>query len=64
MFMSDDDAIRIGEPERLQQDRIHDGKDRGVRANAERQRGDCCERERRTLREHSQRMTRVLQEGF
>ncbi len=53
------DAVRIGEGERLQQNGIDDGKNRGGSANAKR---ECCQRgcgEPRIFAQHSQRVPQI-----
>jgi hypothetical protein len=60
----DDEAIGIGIRQRSPEYAVGDGKDRGVEADAERQRGESRERERRIAPHQPQRVSHVLSEGF
>ena len=63
-FMKTTTRSGVGERHRLQQHRVDDRKDRGVGADAERERGDGRQRERRALAEHAQRVLQVPDECF
>ena len=56
-------AIGIGKRYRPEENGVDDGEDGGVRADAERERGDGGSREAAALPEHSQRLLQVLEEG-
>ncbi len=57
-----DETIRIGIRKRTQQDGVHDGEDRGVRADAERQREDGRGGEAGCAPQHAQAVADVLAE--
>ena len=59
-----DEAIGIGIRERTPEHAVGDGENRGVEADAERERGEGGEGERRIAPQQSQRVTHVLCEGF
>ena len=60
----DHGPLGIGERQRAQQDGVHHGKDRGGRSDTERDRRHDGHRERRRLRERSQRKPDVVQHGL
>jgi hypothetical protein len=57
-----DDAVRIRRRHRLQQNGVDDGKNGRVRADAERQRGDGRQRERRRLHQRANRVSKISQQ--
>ena len=60
----DDEAIGIGIRQRTPEHAVGDGEDRGVEADAERERGEGGDGERRIAPHQSQRVTHVLRERF
>ena len=56
----DDEAIGIGIRQRTPEHAVGDGENRGVEADAERERGEGGEGERRIAPHQSQRVTHVL----
>ncbi len=63
-FTDHDDARGIAIRQRPQQHRIHDAKDRRRRANSERQRQHCSNREAGLLAQHPERESQVLPHRF
>ena len=59
-----DEAIGIGIRQRTPEHAVGDGENRGVEADAERERGEGGEGERRIAPHQSQRVTHVLRERF
>ena len=59
-----DEPVGVGERERLEQDRVHHREDRGVGADAERERGDGGEGEAGAAAQRAQRVTQVFAEAF
>jgi hypothetical protein len=57
-------AIGVGDADGLQQNCIDDGENRRVRADAEGERRDGRQRERRALREHAEGVLQVSDECF
>ena len=58
------DVVRLRERQRLQQHRADDREDRGIGADAERQRRDRRGREHAVLAKHPERVSEILQEQF
>lgn len=56
------DPVRVRVRERLEQHRVHDREDRGVRPDAQRQRRNGGEREAWILHEHVQRVFEIVEE--
>ena len=59
-FAHRDETIGVGQMQRRQEHRIYHAEDRGVRADAERQRGDRDEREQRCAPERSRGESQIL----
>ena len=54
----------LGKRQRLEQQRVDDGEDRGVDADADGQRDEGDEREARRLAQHAERVAQVADEGL
>ena len=59
-----DQAIRLPVGERIEQHAIHHGKQRGIRADAERQRENRNRRKARRFGYHAEAVTNILQKGI
>jgi hypothetical protein len=60
----DHELLGVRDRQRAQQERVDEGKDRRVRADAKRERGDDREREGGTACERSNRVAQIAQDGF
>ena len=58
-----DDAVRLGEGKRAEQHSVHDREYCGIRADPQRQRQNGDDGEPRTLRQHADRIAKVLPDG-
>ena len=62
--MDRDQAVRVSEGERTEEQVIHDAEDGGVRADANRQRGECDCRKAWALPQHAERVPHVLDDSL
>src|SRR5207302_7886427 len=56
--------MRIGHRQRLQHDRVHQGEDRGIRANAERERQHSRKGEAGRLAQLPYRVSKIMKKGI
>ena len=63
-LLQHDEAVGVGERHRLEQHRVDDREDRGIGADAERERRDRRGREATALPEHPKRLAQVFEEAF
>ncbi len=63
-FRQGDYPVEVRETERVQQHRVHRAEHCGVGAHAQRQSQHCHQRKTRTLAQHAQAITHILQHSF